>query len=475
MPERRVTADHRLRILHLSDLHAGAPADGDRASLRARALGRGWAENLERITAERPVDLVVLTGDVAHAGRAADYAEATRFVEDLLARLSVPRDRFFVVPGNHDICRRVARVAYGEVYALDEEAVAPWMAGGAAPPGVDPRSRSGVLRRQGPYRHWIRSILGQPANVPRRGAAHPRLGYRRTLALRRLPFPVHVIGLDSAWLTGGDGTGHEVRLMRDQVLRLATRRGDPLDGFRCALIHHAIDALADVDRCREIMADHTDLVLRGALRASDIGGRLGDTRPLEIASGRLDGHPLLPCTVGVIDVALDRKGRLNGVDLWVRGALEAGTWGDYDGIYAGSTSGRLTRRFARDASAKAGPCAARDPWSEDRAAPVVALRVPNGVIELGALAAGLAQAIGVPWTGPETWVTLLVWLRRSRALVSLDNVATDSSVSAATKLARRLPGVPVMATGAALGLGQPPGGRRLGMGGIDDVAATAPG
>src|SRR6185312_10038745 len=77
---------HRLRILHLSDLHAEDPEKDAAALARSRVLGAGWAENLARIAAAGPIDLVCLTGDVAHAGHDADYAAATAFLDDLLSR-----------------------------------------------------------------------------------------------------------------------------------------------------------------------------------------------------------------------------------------------------------------------------------------------------------------------------------------------------------------------------------------------------
>lgn len=71
------------RIAHLSDLHFGL----HRAGLVDHLL--------DRVNGAR-ADLVVVTGDVTHRGRAAQYAQAAAF----LSRIRAP---VMVVPGNHDV------------------------------------------------------------------------------------------------------------------------------------------------------------------------------------------------------------------------------------------------------------------------------------------------------------------------------------------------------------------------------------
>lgn len=71
------------RILHLSDLHFGYEREGLVEPL------------LDRVNAAR-ADLVVVTGDLTHRGRSAQFAQAAGF----LRRIEAP---LIAVPGNHDI------------------------------------------------------------------------------------------------------------------------------------------------------------------------------------------------------------------------------------------------------------------------------------------------------------------------------------------------------------------------------------
>lgn len=70
-------------IVHLSDLHFG------------EAGARGEEELLHAVASLEP-DLVAISGDLTHAGRAREFAEAARFVR----RLPAP---WLAVPGNHDV------------------------------------------------------------------------------------------------------------------------------------------------------------------------------------------------------------------------------------------------------------------------------------------------------------------------------------------------------------------------------------
>lgn len=113
--------EHRLSILHISDLHARSTdvselPDGAQerrlrqvnreAASRHRVLGDEWDENLRALypAGERP-DLVCFTGDVADWGLRSEYTEATKLVRRLVDVLGIERSQIYVVPGNHDVRR----------------------------------------------------------------------------------------------------------------------------------------------------------------------------------------------------------------------------------------------------------------------------------------------------------------------------------------------------------------------------------
>ena len=73
-----------MRLLHISDLHAG--------SVEEAQVERGLTPLIERVEPE----LIVVTGDLAHRGRRQEHERAATFLRGLGRPL-------LVIPGNHDI------------------------------------------------------------------------------------------------------------------------------------------------------------------------------------------------------------------------------------------------------------------------------------------------------------------------------------------------------------------------------------
>ncbi|KYG10933.1 hypothetical protein BE21_58480, partial [Sorangium cellulosum] len=341
--------EHRLRVLHISDLHVRGPRETE-AWRRRRVLGEAWERNLDDLVKDGiPIDLVCFTGDVADHGTSEEYGPATEFVEATLGRLHVPKERFFVVPGNHDIHRGTNQAAWKKLRSLlfDVPAIerSRWLQGGKTPRGLRDKQREQVLERGAAFRTWLSSI-GREALLPNR-SLHGRLGY--SVRVPGLPFDVQVIGLDSAWLCGDNADSGNLLLTEDQVVRLATdEHGKTLPGFRVALMHHPLTDLSDADGCRDLLAEHVDLVLRGHLHREEIAAWVGPGQILrQVAAGCLyEGSRgnTWPNACHLFDVTLDAAGRPKRYDVRLRGFSDrqAGFWFDDGSLYAEAPNGRLT-------------------------------------------------------------------------------------------------------------------------------------
>ncbi len=95
--------DSALTWLHISDLHLR-----DRGRYDQEVILRALVASVKQFREEgRVPDLIVVTGDIAHSGKAEEYLQATLFFDDLLAAAGLDKRRLFVVPGNHDVDRTV--------------------------------------------------------------------------------------------------------------------------------------------------------------------------------------------------------------------------------------------------------------------------------------------------------------------------------------------------------------------------------
>lgn len=339
-----------MRILHISDLHARGIREQRRAFKRTLVLGDAWRNNLDALAADgRPFDLVAFTGDVADWALTEEYAKATSFVTELLAHLKVPRERFFVVPGNHDIRRTVKKAEWDKmregIWSAPQQ-VGEWMAGARRKPpfGFEPAWRTAVLKRERAFWTWVKRDLGRDELLPAR-SPHGRLGYRVSLSIGG--HPVHIIGLDSAWLAGDDSDAGRLWLTEDQLGRLCLDpRGQSLPGFRLALVHHPLSHLADADTAVQRLADTVDLVLRGHQHTPVASTQHHPGRSLrELAAGCLyegDHSNGYPNGCQVIDVVFGPGGRPLRYEIRFRAWSSNGFWHDDGSLYVEAAHGRLT-------------------------------------------------------------------------------------------------------------------------------------
>lgn len=346
------TAVYTLRILHISDLHIRGARETE-TWRRERVLDKAWQDNLAAFMADGPIDLVCMTGDIADWGQVNEYAAATTFFQTLLQYLKLPLERLFIVPGNHDINRQIEAAAWSKVRDVFGTgtglSLSRWLSGTGGPPnGVDASDLEGVWQRQAAYRQWL-TDLGRPQLLPAQHA-HGKLGYRVSLQRHDRPFPIHIIGLDSAWLAGDDHDAQKLWLTDDQIMRHATdANGKPLTGLRLALIHHPLWDLADHARASNLLADTTDLLLRGHLHSATVQAINDPDRNLvQLAAGCLyegDGADCYPNGCQLITLKLDAQGRPQHGEVYYRSWSPQGHWHADDSRYRQSHQGRVTWSF----------------------------------------------------------------------------------------------------------------------------------
>lgn len=335
--------EHRVRILHISDLHQRNDRE-EPGGWRMRAvLGDKWKQNLDTIVDDGRIDLVCFTGDLVQAGKPEEYAALTSFIDALVKRLGIDLAHLFVVPGNHDIDRDIAREPWSAIRNLGQheaEHVSRWMAGESPPPRIEPSHADAILERQGAYRAWVQSVLKRKDLLPGPDKPHPRLGYRSTVRLLDRPFDVHVIGLDTAWLAGDHNDAGKLLLTDETIGRLAS----DLFGLRIALMHHPFGDLADGENCRAMLSTRVDLLLRGHVHRTGLSLWNEPNRDLrELAAGCLYQSNLYQNACTVIDITCDDTGRpLLPYRFWFRTWSPGGEfWGNNDLLYPGTDQGRL--------------------------------------------------------------------------------------------------------------------------------------
>ena len=105
----------RVNILHLSDLHFGVDqADKSKFEWRPNSVEFHdmldmlikTLQNRELVPEEWVPDIIVISGDIAWTGQAAQYEQFNSFLEQLITALHITEtQKVLLCPGNHDILR----------------------------------------------------------------------------------------------------------------------------------------------------------------------------------------------------------------------------------------------------------------------------------------------------------------------------------------------------------------------------------
>jgi predicted phosphodiesterase len=188
-------------------------------------------------TEGRTLDFVLVTGDLAFSGKPNEYELVKGFLNAISEASGVPREKFFCVPGNHDVDREKQKLCF---VGARQQLTSP----NAVDPVLAPDDNlETLLQRQQPYRDFQSSYFAGQARTPTADG----LAYVASLEIDNVI--VAVVGLNSAWLSEGGESDHGKLLIGERQLIGAL---DLVE--RCkphvviAMAHHPLHLLHEFDR-----------------------------------------------------------------------------------------------------------------------------------------------------------------------------------------------------------------------------------
>jgi predicted phosphodiesterase len=238
--------------LHVSDFHFRS-GDSFERDLVLRSLPQ--AVETRRKNGQR-VDAVFATGDIADAGKADEYDQATRFFDNLLEAAGLDRRRLFVVPGNHDVDRKRGKFLMRTLDGHED-----------ANEFFDPKTpKPHLTEKLGAFRAWhdvyFKGIRAWPADSTCGPVGQVEAG---GLKLGILP-------MNSALFCQGEDDQDKLWLGRrclDAAMAELTALGADL---AIGLIHHPLDWINGLERANidTRLAGALDILLRGHLHETDM-------------------------------------------------------------------------------------------------------------------------------------------------------------------------------------------------------------
>jgi 3',5'-cyclic AMP phosphodiesterase CpdA len=265
-----------IRWLHLSDTHFREDELWDR-----RATLRALITKVRDLKKEGLApDLVFVTGDIAWSGKPKEYEQATRFFHELNKVLELdPKDRWFLVPGNHDVDRSRIKSAHRAITtSLQDEATVEELL------LRDPDSLRSLSTRLDAYYNFAASFLG-PAR-----ALQPDRPWRTDV--RDFDgVSIGILQLNSAWIAEG-GKADQANLIVGEAQVREALDATPDAFLRIALMHHPLRNLREFDanriKARLSKSRGAAFFLRGHLHLNDTESQQSpDGHLLEISAGPL--------------------------------------------------------------------------------------------------------------------------------------------------------------------------------------------
>ena len=235
-----------LTWLHISDIHFRSRTEW-RDSIARTSLLAYLKKEFDANDNLRP-DLVFCTGDVAFGEEDASplvdqYGQARAFFDNLLAVCgsevgALPKDRLFIVPGNHDVNRTsVNKDAQANLLHLAENSSAHAAAINQRF-AERPKEFKDAIKRLSEYSRFVESYLSHQYK-------DERLCYSELVNIDGLK--VGVAGFNSAWCCSGPEDDRKIWLAAEWQFNTAFRTLEEAD-LRIGLIHHPVDWLNQAER-----------------------------------------------------------------------------------------------------------------------------------------------------------------------------------------------------------------------------------
>jgi hypothetical protein len=240
--------------LHLSDFHIQADL-GWSLDVVLDSLIKDLRFRYGRETAP---DLLFLTGDIAYSGSSTEYIRAEGFVRELQDATSVPSERVFIVPGNHDIARGLEEDAFrgASVTLQNEVEIDKFLA-------RPDRCRT-IFRRQRAFRKFVNRV------APPDGGGYSATSFSHLKRTTVGPINVAVLLLDSSWLAeGGPADTANLLIGERQIIDTNITLDDVLS---FAMVHHPFAWLREFEQVpiENLILDRAHVVLRGHVHAADL-------------------------------------------------------------------------------------------------------------------------------------------------------------------------------------------------------------
>lgn len=308
------------RILHLSDLHAQESTEWSTIPILKEAK-----KTILEQAGMLNIDVVVFTGDIAFSGKKEEYAIAQAWLDDLCLHpsgLNMQQGQILLVPGNHDVDRRLISPA---ARAIEESLVKAKTEAEVSNYYDDADSKQLLSKRHTAYFEFCTSFLGYPSSSSHCWSKTFKTGTER----------IRVDGLNTSWLCRGDDDHRRLLVSQSQLTEVIKTHADV--ELRITVMHHPLADLMEFDEVNtcDYLKQNTDIVLRGHLHRAETTEQMTNTGSfLELAAGALHDTHESPNRFSILDISENLSELRVSTFLWQSGRwiLDRNLYQTSDGV-----------------------------------------------------------------------------------------------------------------------------------------------
>lgn len=261
--------------LHLSDLHFNTESqtEWDMYVVLSELLN-DLKDCME--SKQLSPDIILFSGDIACNGKREEYELAKTFFDKLLNLLKIPKEYFFIVPGNHDVdISKVDPITVDKIGSIKETKEVNEVLD-------DSRIRQLTLNK---FEHFFKFVN----DYFEKNIFLSQDNYFYIGKIKIKDTKIAVLGLNSAWAFIDKDNSRGKLLLGEKQVRQALN-GLKNEHLCIALIHHPLDWLHefDYDICGRLLSEKCDFIIRGHLHRTEfLKNETPDSCAVTIAAGSI--------------------------------------------------------------------------------------------------------------------------------------------------------------------------------------------
>ena len=253
-----------ITILHLSDLHFNKGNE-----LEINEILNELLKDLGKLKEEYDLKptFIFISGDIANSGDPLDYNIALSWLNKFSKDLEIPREQFFIIPGNHDVNRNELR-EISELNLKDEDHITKFL--------TTESERIPVFKKLDNFYDFINNFYGVEKNPYKE-----KYFFAKKIIIGE--YNIGIVGLNSTWFSGENRFENGTIIIDKKELIVGSHQAKSAYELLSevdicfTLMHHPFSQLNDFEEgtIKRIVMEKSNIIFHGHTHSTSIAEIIG--------------------------------------------------------------------------------------------------------------------------------------------------------------------------------------------------------